>query len=71
VGRSNWLQVGGDGGLKTAAMLLSVCGSAARHRLNPWSYIGDVLDQLAARSADADLSDLFPDAWPVRHARID
>jgi hypothetical protein len=70
VGRSNWLHVGGDGGLKTAAVLLSVCGSATRHRLNPWSYIGDVLDQLAARSADADVSDLLPDAWAVRHARI-
>ena len=30
VGRSNWLHVGGDGGLKTAAVLLSLCGSA-RH----------------------------------------
>jgi hypothetical protein len=41
------------------------------HRLNPWSYIGDVLDQLAARSAVADVSDLLPDACAVRHARID
>jgi transposase len=70
VGRSNWLHVGGDGGLKTAAVLLSVCGSATRHRLNPWSYLRDVLDQLAARSADADVSDLLPDARAVRHARI-
>jgi hypothetical protein len=34
VGRSNWLHVGGDGGLKTAAVLLSVCGSAAHRRLD-------------------------------------
>ncbi len=65
VGRSNWLHVGGDGGLKTAAVLWSVCGSAKRHRLNPWSYLRDVLDQLAARSADADVSDLLPDARPT------
>jgi transposase len=71
VGRANWLHVGGDGGLKTAAVLLSVCASATRHRLNPWSYLRDVLDQLAARSADADVSDLLPDARAVRHARID
>jgi hypothetical protein len=70
VGRSNWLHVGGDGGLKTAAVLLSVCGSATRHRLNPWSYVRDVLDQLAARSADADVSDLLPDARAVHHARL-
>jgi transposase len=35
-----------------------------------WSYIGDVLDQLAPRSADADVSDLLPDARAVRHARL-
>jgi transposase len=70
VGRSNWLHVGG-GGLKTASVLLSVCASATRHRLNPWAYLRDVLDQLAARSADADASDLLPDAWAIRHAQID
>jgi hypothetical protein len=48
--------------LKTAAVLLSVCGGATRHRLNPWSYVRDVLDQLAARPADADVSALLPDA---------
>ena len=62
VGRANWLHVGGDGGLKTASVLLSVCASATRHRLNPWSYLRDVLDRLAVRSAGADLSDLLPDA---------
>jgi hypothetical protein len=56
--------------LKTAAVLLSVCGSATRHRLNPWPYLRDVLDQLAVRSADADVSDLLPDAWAVGHARL-
>ena len=71
VGRSNWLHLGGDGGLKTAAVLLSVCGSATRHRLNPWTYLRDVLDQLAARRADADVSDLLPDAGAVHHARLD
>jgi hypothetical protein len=55
---------------QTAAVFLSVCGSATRHRLNPWSYVRDVLDQLAARSADADVSDLLPDARAVRHPRI-
>jgi transposase len=62
IGRGNWLHVGGDGGLKTASVLLSVCASAARHRLNPWSYLRDVLDRLAARSGGGDLSDLLPDA---------
>ena len=62
LGRANWLHVGGDGGLKTASVLLSMCASATRHRLNPWSYLRDVLDHLAVRSAGADLTDLLPDA---------
>jgi hypothetical protein len=33
------------------------------------SYLRDVLDQLAAGSADADVSDLLPDAWAIRFAR--
>jgi IS66 C-terminal element len=66
VGRGNWLHVGGDDGLKTASVLLSVCASATRHRLNPWSYLNDVLDQLAARSANADMTDLLPDNWSRR-----
>ena len=66
VGRSNWLHVGGDGGLKTASVLLSVCASASRHRLNPWAYLRDVLDQLATRSATADMTDLLPDTWARR-----
>ncbi len=67
VGRANWLHVGGDGGLKTASVLLSICASAKRHRLNPWSYLRDVLDQLADRSICDDVSVLLPDAWAGRH----
>ncbi len=68
VGRANWLHIGGDAGLKTASVLLSVCASATRHGLNPWSYLRDVLDQLASRSSNADVSDLLPVAWAIRHA---
>jgi transposase len=69
-GRANWLHVGGDGGLKTASVLLSVCASATRHLLNPWSYLRDVLDQLAGRSAGGDVGDLLPDAWTIRRTQI-
>lgn len=31
-GRADWLHVGGDGGSKTASVLVSVCASATRHR---------------------------------------
>ena len=68
IGRSNWLHVGGDGGLKTASVLLSVCASAIRHRLNPWSYLRDVLEQLAAPPATADVNDLLPETWTKRQS---
>lgn len=61
------LFVGGDGGLGTAAVLLSVCASAKRHGLNAWAYLRDLLDRLPARPAGADLSDLLPDAWAASH----
>ncbi len=70
LGRANWLHVGGDGGLKTASVLLSVCASASRHRLDPWSYLRDVLDHLAVRSAGADLSDLLPGAPAQARSRL-
>jgi hypothetical protein len=69
-GRSNWLHVGGDGGLKTASVLLTVCASATRHRLNPWPYLRDVLGHLATRSNSDDVGKLLPDAWASRHARL-
>jgi len=67
IGRSNWLQVGGNGGLPTASVLLSLCASARRNHLNPWAYLCDVLDRLAARSASADPTGLLPDAWAKTH----
>ena len=65
VGRKNWLFVAGDGGLRTAAILMSLCASAKRHALNPWAYLTDLLDQLAAEPAD--VLHLLPDAWAKRH----
>lgn len=63
VGRRNWLFIGGDGGLKSAAVLLSVTASAIRHGREPWAYLRDVLTRLPARPPDADPSDLLPDRW--------
>ena len=65
IGRKNWLFVGGDGGLTSASVLMSLCASAKRHALNPWAYLTDVLTQLAAKRAD--VTHLLPDAWAKRH----
>ena len=65
VGRKNWLFVGGDGGLPSASVLISLCASAKRHGVNPWSYLSDVLTQLSAKPAD--VTNLLPDVWAKRH----
>jgi hypothetical protein len=65
VGRKNWQFVGGDGGLPSASVLMSVCASAKRHELNPWVYLTDVLTELAAKPAD--VTNLLPDVWAKQH----
>ena len=63
IGRKNWLHLGGDGGLRPTAVLLSVAASVKRHGVNPWVYIQHVLTELPARQPGADLTDLLPDGW--------
>src|SRR5262245_9432472 len=63
VGRRNWLHLGGDGGLRPTAVLLSVTASVKRHGINPWVYLKDVLAKLPARPPGTDLADLLPDLW--------
>jgi hypothetical protein len=63
VGRKNWLHLGGDGGLRPTAVLLSVAASVKRHGVNPWIYIKHVLAELPARLPGSELADLLPDAW--------
>lgn len=63
VGRRNWLHLGGDGGLRPTAVLLSIAASVRRHGLDPWGYLTHVLSELPARATGADLSDLLPDRW--------
>jgi hypothetical protein len=70
IGRRNWLQIAGDGGLHSAAVLLSVAASAKRHGVNPWVYVKRILTTSAARPRDADFSDLLPDTWAQAAANL-
>ncbi len=63
VGRRNWLQIAGDGGLKSAAVLLSLAATTKRHGINPWVYWKDLLSALARRTAGTECTDLLPDVW--------
>ena len=69
IGRRNWLQIAGDGGLKSAAVLLSMAATAKRHGVNPWVYVKHILSASAGRKSSADFNDLLPDAWVQAHAR--
>jgi transposase len=68
VGRRNWLQIAGDGGLKSAAVLLSIAATAKRHGVNPWVWVKHLLTESAARQRDADFRDLLPDVWAPAQA---
>jgi hypothetical protein len=70
VGRRNWLQIAGDGGLSSAAVLMSIAASVKRHGLNAWVYVKDILSASAGRKPDADFNDLLPDLWGQRHAGL-
>ena len=70
VGRRNWLHLGGDGGLKPTAILLSIAASIKRQGLNPWVYLKHVLTELPARPLSADLTDLLPDVWTRSRAGL-
>jgi hypothetical protein len=63
VGRRNWLHLGGDGGLRPMAVLLSLAASVKRHGIDPWAYLTHVLAELPIHTSKADLAELLPDAW--------
>jgi len=65
VGRNNWLFVGSREAGPRAAILYTVVASAARHDLDIWAYLREVMERLAA--GDGELSALLPDVWAAAH----
>lgn len=64
LGRKNWLFCGSDNGGQTAAVLFSMTSTCQRHRLDPFAYLRDVLQKLAAGLLSAEpLAALLPDRW--------
>jgi hypothetical protein len=61
-GRRNWLQIAGDGGLKSAAVLPGLAATTKHQGLNPWEYLKHLLTASAARPPGADCSDLLSEA---------
>lgn len=65
IGRKNWLFAGSAAGARTAAVLFSVTSTCARHRVDPFAYVHDLLQRLAhdPQPAQAVLRDWLPDRW--------
>jgi transposase len=67
VGRKGWLFFGSDHGGQTAAVLFSFTETCRRHRLNPWTYLTDVLTRLPTHPAER-LTEFLPDHWADANA---
>lgn len=62
VGRKNWLFCGSDNGGQTAAVLFSLIATCERHKVNPFTYLRDVLTRVAATPI-SQLDQLLPHRW--------
>ncbi len=72
IGRNNWLFIGSPQAGPRAAVLYTLVASAARHDLDVWAYLCDVLQRLAVLRANGLtarpcrpelLTPLLPDVW--------
>ena len=63
IGRKNWLFVGSPAAGDRAAILMSLIESCKRNGVEPWAYIKDVLQKLAAEPSGSELGVLLPDKW--------
>lgn len=62
IGRKNWLFLGSENGGATAATLMSLLGTCWANRVNPLSYLTDVIQVLPLTPADQ-LDSLLPHIW--------
>lgn len=62
IGRKNWCFFGSDNGGRTAAILKSFIASCQQSKVEPWSYLCDVLTRIAAHPVNA-LDQLLPAHW--------
>ncbi len=75
IGRRNWLFIGSPAAGPRAAVLYTVVASAARHHLDVWAYLRDVMERLAtlrtqhgeAPPTPQQLTPLLPDVWAQAH----
>ena len=65
IGRKNWMFLGSEAAGPRAAVLCTILAGAKRHRIEPWSYVRDLLLRLHAE--DTRLEEMLPDQWAASH----
>ena len=65
IGRKNYLFLGSKEAGPRAAVLYTILAGAKRHRIEPWSYVRELLLRLHAE--DAHLEEMLPDRWAQAH----
>ena len=65
IGRKNWLFIGSQQAGPRAAILFTVLAGAKRHRIEPWTYLRELLIRL--HNDDSRLDEMLPDRWAVQH----
>jgi len=64
IGRKNWLFAGSDKGGRTAAIWVTLIAGCKRNKIDPFWYLRDAIDRLAA-NPNCDLQALLPDKWAM------
>ena len=67
VGRKNFLFAGSDAGAERAATAYTLIASATLHEIDPWLYLKDLLERIAAGWPQRQIDALLPDRWRVDH----
>ena len=65
IGRKNWLFLGSPQAGPRAAVLFTILAGAKRHRIEPWTYLRELL--LRLHDDDPRLDEMLPDKWAVNH----
>ncbi len=65
IGRQNWLFLDSEAAGPRAAVLDTILAVAKRHRLEPWSYVRELL--LRVHADDQRPEELLPDRWAAAH----
>jgi transposase len=67
IGRKNYLFAGSDQGAERAAIAYTIIGTCVLCGVEPWSYLRDVFEKLAAGWPNSRLAELLPPNWAKQH----